>query len=480
MLESAISSTIAMAISTFPILLFLSACSTVSLTKSTNAAQVQADAAQIQAAWVVIGEQGQAVARVITRAAVCPVMQQDDTELPMQVRAASGTVAQRTTLSSTADSKPSEFPVLTCEAQLKSGVISASVAGKPLPVPKPVPLKILVVGDSGCRMKLADNAFQSCNDVDKWAFSTVAKTAAGFAPDLVIHVGDYQYRENPCPAGNATCAGSPWGFGWDTWQADFFTPAAPLLAAAPWVMARGNHESCARAGQGWWRFMDPRALQQGRDCNVENDDMQGDYSAPYAVPLGAGAQLIVFDSSKTSAKPLAKTDSAYSIYSAQFKAVDHLAEQAEFSIFLEHHPILGFAPEKKNTSGVEVKPGNLALQSVLQDQHPQRLFAPNVQLLLAGHVHLFEAITFDTDHPMQLVSGNGGSSPDVDLPAKLSPQATPFVNAKVAHFNSTSQSGFMTMERASVTATDWVVKAWDKNGVLMTTCSVSKLKKECS
>ena len=37
----------------------------------------------------------------------------------------------------------------------------------------------------------------------------------------------------PCPAGNQGCAGSPWGDNWTTWQADFFTPAAPLLAAAP-------------------------------------------------------------------------------------------------------------------------------------------------------------------------------------------------------------------------------------------------------
>jgi hypothetical protein len=435
---------------------------------------------QIQAAWVVIGEQGQAQARVITSDLTCPALLQDGVATTMQVRALAATIAQRKTASSPTDSKASQFPVLTCEATLNSGVKVASVAGKSLPVPKAVPLKILVVGDSGCRMKLADNAFQSCNDVDKWAFSTVAKTAASFAPDLVVHVGDYQYRENPCPSGNAACADSPWGFGWDTWQADFFAPAAPLLAAAPWVMARGNHETCVRAGQGWWRFMDPRSLQQGRDCNVDTNDMLGDFSAPYAVPLGAGAQLIVFDSSKTAAKPVAKNDPAYAIYSAQFQQVDRLAEQAPFSIFLEHHPILGFAPEKGKANAVEVKPGNAALQSILQDSHPQRLFAPNVQLLLAGHVHLFEAITFETDHPMQIVSGNGGSSPDVDLPEKLLPHSTPFTGAKVAHFNSSSQSGFMTMERASDTATEWVMKSFDKNGVLMTTCSVSRAKKECS
>ena len=104
-------------------------------------------------------------------------------------------------------------------------------------------------------------------------------------PDLVIHVGDYHYRENACPAGNAGCAGSPWGYGWDAWEADVFAPARRLFAAAPWIVVRGNHESCNRAGQGWWRFLDPRPLAPHQDCNVAADDGIGDYSEPYAVPL---------------------------------------------------------------------------------------------------------------------------------------------------------------------------------------------------
>ena len=55
----------------------------------------------------------------------------------------------------------------------------------------------------------------------------------------------------PVPPAIAGCAGSPWGDNWTTWQADFYTPAAPLLAAAPIVLVRGNHEDCERAGPGW-------------------------------------------------------------------------------------------------------------------------------------------------------------------------------------------------------------------------------------
>lgn len=462
------------------ILTAFSACSTRPPERTKlNLKQLTDNKSHIQAAWVVLSEQGQPIARVITTGMVCPTLLQDGVQTNMNVRAQPAIVAERFTASSADQSKPAEFPVLTCGVPLKKGVTSVSVEGIKLPLPKPVPLKIVVIGGTGCRMKASDNAFQACDDTNQWAFSTVAKTAAGFKPDLVVHVGGYHYRENACPDNKAGCAGSPWGYGWDTWQADFFAPAAPLLEAAPWVMVRGNHESCFRAGQGWWRFMDPRLLKHGRECNVEANDAYGDYSAPYAVPLGAGSQLIVFDSSKAPSKPLDKNDPAYQTYFNQFMAANQLAQQADFSFLLKHHPILGFEMERSKSNHGEVKPGNAGLQSVLQDIHPQRLFDPNVEILLAGHAHLFEAITFKSDHPTQFVVGNGGALPDMNLPEALPQKMTPFVKAQIAHFKSTNQPGFMTMERTSETATDWIIKSWDKHGGLMTTCHVNKSKKAC-
>src|SRR5207249_3297062 len=88
-----------------------------------------------------------------------------------------------------------------------------------------VPAAWVVIGDSGCRMKRADDAWQSCNDPNGWPFLRIAAAAARLKPDLVLHVGDYHYRENACPARRPGCEGSPWGYGWDTWNADFFGPA---------------------------------------------------------------------------------------------------------------------------------------------------------------------------------------------------------------------------------------------------------------
>jgi hypothetical protein len=159
-----------------------------------------------------------------------------------------------------AESKPSSFPVLVCERQLPAGAARASVGGHTLPLLRHAVRRIVVVGDTGCVVQNA--GVQACNDAAAWPFARLAAAAAAKKPDLVTHVGDYLSRENACPDGNAKCRGSPWGYGWDAWSADFFAPARDLLAAAPWVFVRGNHESCNRAGQGWWRFLDPASAGQ--------------------------------------------------------------------------------------------------------------------------------------------------------------------------------------------------------------------------
>ena len=459
--------------------LALAACSSVSSQKSTTVSQA-ASMTALKASWVVMGEQGQAIARAITTDTVCPTLVQDGVAQVMSVRAAPATIAQRKTASKPEASKPSAFPVLTCEAPLLKTTVSASIAGHALPLPKATVQRIVVVGDSGCRLKASDNYFQPCNDGEKWAFRSMVEKAATFKPDLVLHVGDYQYRENPCPDGHPECAGSPWGYGWDTWQADFFSPAQALLNAAPWVMVRGNHEICTRAGQGWWRFLDPRPLQAGRDCNLDQNDMTGDYSAPYAVPLGTvggqSAQFIVFDSSKVPAKALSHQDPARQIYLDQMKLVNQLAQQADFNLFTNHHPILGMSVEKKKSGGLDVKHGNGALQDVMRDINPDRLFSDKIQVAISGHVHLFEALTFSNNFPTQFVSGNGGSSLDTPLKTPLEPSVTPYSAAQLAHFSNSNDVGFMTLEREQH---GWKVQAWNKQGQLITACQMQEKSTQC-
>ena len=422
-------------------------------------------------AYVIVGENGKAVARAVTSAARCPEITVDSAApVVMEMRAAAALMPNRGSLQQ--DSKAADFPVSVCDAAIPAGVRKIAVAGVPLPVPTAQPQRILLIGDTGCRQKASESAAQPCNDADAWPFAAISKLAAAWRPDLVVHLGDIIYRESPCPAGSEDCAGSPWGYGLDSWNADFFQPAQALLRAAPWLVVRGNHESCARAGQGWFRFLEPRPYESKRSCDDPVLDREGDYTAPYAVPLAADAQFIVFDSSKAAGKPYAPADEAYTRYATQLRWVDELARSKPHTIFLSHHPVLGFASGKNQTA----LPGNQGLQSVMRSLHPDRLFAANIDLAMHGHVHLFEAISFKSDHPAVFVGGNSGSDLSQPLPASLPQDAQPAPGAMVDEYFGNREFGFLTMERIGGT---WKFTEWNRHGNAVLHCDLVTAKMHC-
>lgn len=369
----------------------------------------------------VLESAGQDSVRVITTQSSCPKIRFDGRTQTMTFRA-----------------KPEKaFPNLVCEAEIPHGAKSI-VSGKiNLPIPASEPKRIVILGDTGCRMK--GGTFQDCNDSSKWPFRAISLAAASFKPDLVIHVGDYLYRESPCPEGNRGCSKSPYGYGYDAWNADFFSPARKLLESAPWVFVRGNHEACFRAGKGWFRFL---AHDPYQSCK--------DYSEPYSVPISHDTQLIVFDSS-------AGLSNGH--YQAEFETVDKLAKGYPHSFFLSHHPILGFSAWHDR-----LYPGNKALQSAMSGHFP-----PEIEVAFHGHVHLYEALDFKSDYPATFVTGNSGTETDDALPQKLPEGAEPFPGAIVKNFFSTADFGFMTLEKRKG---GWLVTERDKNGKSVWACTL--------
>jgi hypothetical protein len=436
-----------------------------------------ADAAPVST-FVVLGEDGARMARAVTPADHCPALLIDGRPSPMSVRAPAQTLAQRPTRSDPALSKPSVFDALVCEAGIPTKARAASIDGRKLPLPPAVIRRIVVIGDTGCRIKSADNAYQACNDAKAYPFAKVAAAAAKWRPDLVIHVGDYLYRENPCPLGQSGCAGSVWGYGLDAWRADFLNPADPLLRAAPWAAVRGNHESCARAGQGWWRMIDPRPLQAGRDCNDAAHDDMGDYSDPYAVPLGEGAQLIVFDSSNTPGKPLSADDIRFARYQDTYAKIEALARRAPHNMLADHHPILAYAAILSKTGERKIEPGNGGLQSAFGAANPG-LIPAQVDLLLSGHVHVWEALSFSSAHPAQIVAGFSGTQEDI-VPLPATPPSSPPVapGAVVAAMCSWVDGfGFMTLIRTGPAA--WRAEVRDMAGAVVNTCHIEGPRLRC-
>ena len=419
------------------------------------------------------------IVRALTRAATCPTVSWDgQQQRRMDLRAAAATPAPRGDNAQKV-TKPSVFDVLTCEARWPIGARRGRVAGKDVPAPRDQIKRIVLIGDTGCRMKASENTFQPCNDPVKWPFAQVAQSAAALHPDLVIHLGDIHYRESPCPPGNAACATSRWGYGFDAWQADLFEPAKLLLAAAPWVFVRGNHESCHRAGQGWFRFIDAKIWREDRSCNAPALDEQADYSAPYAVPLAGDTQLIVFDSSRTQGKPMTSKDVSYGKYLQQMQQVAQLTQSKAENFFMSHHPLLAVAPVKDIS---RFKPGgNEALQSAFSALYPERLFPQGVSVAMHGHVHLFEAISFKSSHPISLVLGNSGSAIEGLVPEVLPSSAKLYPGAEVDDYAARSEYGFATLDRLDPKpGGDWMLTEYSIHGVPLIECAISHGKSRCS
>jgi hypothetical protein len=393
----------------------------------------------VLALWVELGPTGVAIARAITIRQDCPVVNLGTQSQGMYVRA---------------EPDPSDFPVRVCETIIPPGTASAAVEGHTLPMPKSRPQRVVIIGDTGCRLK-APAAFQACNDAQAWPFAAVARGAARWQPDLVVHVGDYHYRESPCPRGNAGCSGSPWGDNWATWNADFFTPAAELLRAAPWVVVRGNHEVCRRAGHGWFRFLDPQLPSLG--CQ--------DYTAPYAVPLGE-TQLLVLDS----ANALDETapPELVAFYTTQFETLRQ--ETGSDAWLVMHHPIRGLG----QSDSVEGGPSPFQLNATLQAASSDRL-GQAITLVLSGHLHLFEALSFGAGRPPQLIVGHGGTALDPAITVPL--VGREIGGVKVAQGMALDRFGFATLEPSDH---GWTATARDVDGRAMARCGITTAGMSCA
>ena len=328
-------------------------------------------------AWVQLGPHGAEI-RAVTEAASCPDVQIDGAPRAMQPRG-----------------RPdAAFPHLVCRLPVPSGARHARLGGQALPLPKGPPRRILIFGDTGCRVK--GKTIQDCNNPRLWPFATIARKAAAWRPDLVIHVGDYYYRESPCPSGHPECAGSPYGDNWPTWRTEFFDPAQPLLASVPFVFARGNHESCERGGHGWFQLLD--AADAPLVCPAR--------SAPFRVDLG-DFSLYLLDSADT-VDERAPAD-AVAAFSAQLDALGvDLARRPGWIV--THRPIWGLTAVARLGS---IGPLEVSLNATEQAAVRGRDLSA-VRMVVSGHIHHFASYDFGGRRPSQLIAGTGG---DIGEPA---------------------------------------------------------------
>ena len=380
-------------------------------------------------------------ARAITDGAVCPNAMIDGQPAQMVERSVPGP----------------QYPVRACVMPLQTSSKNVTINGVPVPLPKDRPNRILVLGDTGCRLK--GTQVQACNDMSQWPFRLGATMSAYFKPDLVIHVGDMHYRESACPTGNLGCAGSPFGDNWQVWKEDFFDPAEALLKAAPWVMVRGNHEECERGGIVWARTLDPYPYEAGRG----RDGCLGP-KAPYTVDLG-GLHLIVMDVSTADEK---LNPQQVDYYRSQFELAKNIPGPVWYAF---HRPI--WAAENIRNGVPEGDNKTLAAAA-------KGFISTNVQTILSGHHHVFEVIKYANDLPLQIVSGHGGDDLSIRAP---NPVVGLEVNGEkvVAGISSPGIFGFSMLERDpnDQSGTKWKITGYDVKGHPFATCEMNQRQLEC-
>ena len=252
------------------------------------------------------------------------------------------------------------------------------------------PQAITVLGDTGCRVQ--ESYDQHCDQAAKWPLAQVADAAAAKGGSLIVHLGDYYYREAQCrtPPPNDSCTTQPpFGDRGETWRAEFFNPARALLPKAPWLFVRGNHEDCMRGGKGWAYYFG----DGGGDCDVVYDE---------AIVRLAGLTLVNVDSAHADdMSALAAVNGKWQ--SIAESIVGKLAGTTGTIFLVTHIPQYVECP----ASCDNVRTANIGGVRAIAD----RLRATGRPVvLLASHFHAFQA--FDATGIRQVIIGNGGANLD--------------------------------------------------------------------
>ena len=372
----------------------------------------------------------------------------------------------------------SSFPVSVCETVIAEGVSYNDGTGKvTLAAVNLAPTVVQVYGDSGCKEK-------NCGTQPAQAFQAVVNAGASQATDLILHMGDFNYRgtsghmaetstgekiwaydagdglPNPTPACgfddiyySQNALNSPKPDQWQNWKLDFFDATKPLLSKAPWVFARGNHELCSRAGVGWFYFFGPGSNVAGSAVSQMQCPDQGDFNnppssavgrvqmiPPYMLKLGQ-FQTWVMDTANAcddyAGNPLTAD------YVSQYKKLATKTKSGLPTWVMSHRPVWGYQGDTISAM----------LQTAL-GQTKEKAFTSDVTLLLAGHMHIYESLTFFDNNgqastrPPQLVIGNSGvslNSPPSFLPCDGANQTCTVVDGLNVKGNALSEFGYLSM-----------------------------------
>ena len=303
-----------------------------------------------------------------------------------------------------------------CQWNFSRDARSATIDGTPLPLAPHTQQSvndILIIGDTGCR--LDKRIMQDCSK--GWVFAQLAETAKRSRPQIVIHLGDYFYRE-ACKAGSP-CTDAQIGDREKIWREELMASAKDLLEAAPWVILRGNHENCERNWRGWNQYL-----------SVFDSDNSGctDVEPHYTIRF-KNLRLVVVDSAEVPDKPFieGKTDPKFrpnknymenreSYFDSFGKILENPSGTSTWVV--THKPFWGI--RKYAEDNVDYFTPDLWEAYRKLEPNQSLLERANIAAFISGHIHTFQVLNFVKkgvmNYPPQIVVGNSGTSLDSGLP----------------------------------------------------------------
>lgn len=343
-----------------------------------------------------------------------------------------------------------------CEAKMPTGAMIATIGSEKVPARVPTVVRSFgVIGDTGCRMKKTID--QDCDVPELWPLPKIANSLAAQRPDVVLFLGDFFYREFICdPSKTLTCGTSPApldvNFDYNSttnpfpkyafsdsdygWAADVLTPMKALLQQAPLVIARGNHESCARGGNGFFKYFDPHLgnIQMCAPVPVMDPsnptqqlEKNGHKQWTTAGPLFTDSWTTSFQIGSNRYLRVAVVDSAYGgefdvttstlpALTAKYQQAADLTKRDVLvngvvpeNWLMMHQPLFGLdcAPDTISVGGQDKFADDCKWVSETQTASAYGLI-DNYKLILSSHIHLAQAVQIP-GQAAQLVIGDGGS-----------------------------------------------------------------------
>ena len=386
--------------------------------------------------WVQFEKGSQLVTRVIVQPGdACPVLLLDGETLPTKER-------QNTQYKE-------EFPIKLCQAFISSDARKVTFPdGSNILLPKSTG-SIGIIGDTGCR-----GSVQNCHDPKSYPASLVSQSLNKHKEvDFVVHVGDFIYLDSAKNASRPIYKTLPLPYGdkWETVEFEFFKPLSEILRSKAVLFARGNHESCSRAGKVWSVLF---------DVETEHVSKCRDIVPSYFVDI-VDTRFLMFDSNSAGEYDYSYIARTMPELERNMKAIKKYADEAgKESILLTHRPFFAIISTGYVNRYWEGKISGCGFNSngqlVRQLMIDQGLIGSPISMVMSGHIHDGQLTSFsESAMPLQIAVGNSGA----DLVKSLYDSPSEVIgcdvrstglNSKISNFyNSGTHFGFAIMEKMS-------------------------------